>query len=91
MIVVYKYELGVKTDINMPLFAEVLSVGCQTGCVFLWAKVNTELQPHKRTFVVYGTGHEIDDTQYDYHFIGTVPMDNSKLIWHIFEQLPKQN
>ncbi len=93
MITIYKYALNEEcTEIDLPYTSEVLSVGLQASegmeekeVVYLWIKLNTELQLYKRYFVIYGTGHEMNEEDNKHTFIGTVQMNNG-LVWHIFER-----
>ncbi len=79
---IWKYK--VENIIEMPKEAEILSVQIQNGQMFnacIWAKVNPENELEKRQFVVIGTGHTFDDTNYEY--IGTY--QDGPFVWHLFE------
>lgn len=85
---IYKYEVAPKCELELPKNAQVLSAGEQGGRVFLWAKIDTnETEMEKRTFVGFGTGHDIE-TQDNRVFIATIHFQNG-LVFHMFEE--KQN
>ena len=79
---IWKYK--VENIIEMPKEAEILSVQIQNGQMFnacIWVKVNPKNELEKRQFVVIGTGHSFDDTNYEY--IGTY--QDGPFVWHCFE------
>ncbi len=83
---IWKYTLECDCMLTMPFGSKVLSVEVQHGKICLWALVNpTEIETEDRTFIVYGTGHEVTETNLE--FIGTTLMDNGALVWHVFEVL----
>jgi len=99
MITIHKYQLNLesKTQIDLPLGAEVLSVGCQKDVednfifnqLFIWIKLETkEGWTNPRYFKVYGTGQKID-SDFQYRFIGTIQTMQGLLIWHVFEEFLK--
>jgi hypothetical protein len=59
----------------------ILSVGVQHGQIVLWAMIDTESPKHEIGVQVVGTGWKLSGLE-DWHFIGTVQVDN--LVWHIF-------
>lgn len=88
MFAVWKYELKVDDGpqiINMPAFAQVLTVQEQHGRLMLWAKVNTTVKLDQRVFHVVGTGHP-HDWMAEADYIGTLQAMNGTLIWHVFEK-----
>ena len=81
---IWKYKL--ENIIEMPKGAEILTVQIQNGKSFdtcIWAKVTPDNELEKRRFVVIGTGHSFDDTNYKY--IGTY--QDSPFVWHLFEDV----
>ena len=91
---IWKYDLpiGDLVEIEMPQMAEIIHVGIQAGfdsvskTVQLWAEVETEYSMRKRTFVVYGTGHELHDDKRLKH-IGSFIMAGGGLVFHVYEVL----
>lgn len=83
---IYKYHLpfGDVITIQMPKDAEVLSVGNQHEGVYLWAMVDPNAELIDYQFRMAGTGHPIVEG-FIHSFIGTVHLQNSQLIFHIFE------
>ncbi len=84
---IFKYELGIRhTTLKLPVGARVLTMQCQFNALYLWAIVDPAAETEDRTFVVYGTGHVMDEEKLRY--IGTAQMLGGDLIWHAFEVLP---
>lgn len=85
---VFKYPLEVtdQCEIEMPLGAEILTVQSQYGTPHIWAMVDDDQLPEKRTFCLIGTGHPIchDTTQLKY--IGTFQKVGGTFIGHVFER-----
>jgi len=87
---IWKFELKIDTDftIEMPKGASVLSAQAQKETICIWAIVDTEAEKEKRTFEVYGTGHDLpSDIEKDRMLIGTVQLMGGALIFHVFEKL----
>lgn len=80
---VYKYQLGISSPnrIRMPMGATPLCVRIQHGALMMWALVRTgDVPTEERTFLVFGTGHDIDTHRL---YVGTV--EDGPFIWHVFE------
>ena len=88
MITVFKYRIGLCINqTELPVGAEILSLGFQGKEFFMWVKVDTEAATEIRRFYVFGTGAEIpQNTGTYYNFIGTGHMDIG-LVFHVFEKL----
>lgn len=83
---IWKYEVpvGGKRVLVMPKGAKILRVGSastETGVTF-WADVDDHGEVEARVFIVHGTGHEIPR---DHMYVGTVPLAEYGLVWHLFE------
>jgi hypothetical protein len=88
---IYRYQLPVVDApvLRLPLGAEVLSVGPPRdggGDLDVWALVNTEAVSIRREFRVVGTGNPLPDDLG--RFVGTVPLYDGALIFHVFEAVP---
>lgn len=91
---IYKYriESDRHEPIEMPKGAKVLSVGMQGTDIFFWAEVDTVTdEKEKRYFIVYETGHRIND-ELNLKYVGTIVNENTILIttfhvFHIYEVL----
>lgn len=83
---IYKYELQIVDDqlIDLPLYAELLTVQMQNGRPRLWAVVDTELKTEKRYIRIHGTGHSISSVGV-LKYISTFQMEGGSLIFHVFE------
>lgn len=92
---IYRYRLHVTDVVNLdlPKGAKVLSVGPprdDSDQLDLWALVDVlpdglPMVDESRTFRIIGTGNPMPD----FHglFVGTVPMFNGALIFHVFEDV----
>lgn len=87
--VIWKFPFPVQDDITieMPAFAEILHVDVQNGVPTLWAIVDPQHVNDKRTFHLYGTGHEMHIDTNEKH-IGSFLMYDGSLVFHLFEVLP---
>ena len=71
-------------QITLPIGSEVLTVQTQTGVPCIWFLVPDSKAEYKtRTFIVYGTGHEVKP--YEMKYIGTFQTSNGTYVWHLFE------
>lgn len=83
---IYKYPLILqhRQTVKMPLYAKILSVQMQGYQICLWAELDTDDDAGDRTFLIYGTGHEIpEEEEFGRKYIGTIQQE--RLVWHIFE------
>lgn len=88
MKVIHKIKLNVnKNYINMPVGAEVLSVGAQHGLVILWYMFEYgETRTTTRLFHIKMTGICFDEKCTDI-FLGTVLVVNGSFVAHVFEEI----
>jgi len=82
---IYKYIIPVDGSYTkeMPEKGIILKIGNQNDIITIWILVNPEMPLEKRTFKVFGTGHNIDTE-------GLAYVDTCQIkgfVWHIFEQL----
>jgi len=80
----FQFEVDDNIEIEMPMGAEILTVGIQHGIPCLWALVDTEKDKIKRKFELYGTGHPVSERHKKY--IGTFQTREGYLVFHLFEQ-----
>ena len=77
-----------RITIEMPVAAKILSLQVQNDIPCIWAVVDPKAQIETRTFIMFGTGHQINvDLQQRYNFIGSFQMMNGHLVFHLFEEL----
>lgn len=83
---IFKYTLSPDdAPVEMPVGAEVLTAREQGENICVWARVETtETLKDKRTFKVFGTGHEIPDDP-NFHYVGTAMLQGGGLVMHVFE------
>ena len=86
MKVIYKYEITaidpVKT-FQWPRFSKVVHVDSQSpGTMQLWVELYQFDQLEDRIFVVYGTGHHIQEGDV---YVGTVL--DEPFVWHLYERM----
>ena len=72
--------------LSMPENAEILSVAAQGDDICLWARVNPNAERVNRTFLGFGTGHDIPDNL-QLQFVGTAHLSDGALVFHIFEKV----
>lgn len=68
----------------LPKGAKILTVQAQRGQPQMWALLDTDNDPERRSFVTFPTGGEMPtDTHLDY--IGTFQLADGNLVFHLFE------
>ena len=87
MSTIWKYHIpvGDKFTLNMPKGAKIIALQVQLGTPCMWAIVEPDACEKERTFVVIGTGHKVPAGTLE--FIDTFQVDNSRLVFHVFEVL----
>lgn len=91
MTVIHKYPLPINDEpvIEMPDGAECLHAGLDpAGTPCIWALVYTDRPMRRHWFHVFGTGHQIDDTDrrtMGAHLGSFVHM--GQFVWHVFEKV----
>lgn len=70
--------------LDMPKGAEILTVQVQGGIPCIWEMVDPGQEKKKRTIVIHGTGHPIQQAE-EKKYIGTYQEMQGELIWHVFE------
>ena len=80
---IYKYGLQLvhKNKVVMPKEAKILKASMQGSVPCIWALVDTNKSDETRTFIIYGTGHEIVESNLE--FIET--FFQGPYVWHLFE------
>ena len=79
----YQLELVDKQIIVMPDKAEIISSQSKDGILCLWAIVETDNNPIRRTFFIVGTGHMLPNTELKH--IQTI--HDRGFVWHVFEEV----
>lgn len=88
MIAVWKYPLHLQDEVQelmVPAGADLIHVGEQNGSPRLWFLVDTKKPKMKRTFRVYGTGHEINGQLESMSHVGTTVARFGGWVGHVFE------
>jgi hypothetical protein len=90
--VIFKYPISMMSvtpstliQLQMPKGARILKVqeqGSHPPVPTLWALVNQENDMEVRTFVVYGTGQQMNTDRKEV-YLGTAMCD--PFVWHVFE------
>lgn len=83
----YPFQNTFIQTIDMPIGAEVLCIDRQHGNMCIWVKLIPHDKPVPRTFITYGTGHEMMPIKQKY--IGTFQVQGGTFIFHVFEALEK--
>lgn len=88
---VYKYAIPVEKTfkVEMPKYAEILSVQVQDGQPCFWAEVSPNSEPVERTFEIFGTGQDICyDMGVLRKYIGTFQITEGEfLVFHLYERI----
>ncbi len=89
---IYKYQLETadKQEIEMPVFAKVLTVQTQNEIPCLWVEVDAEeTDMETRYFKIFGTGESItrDRPNDMYRYIGTYQLLGGSFVGHVFEHI----
>lgn len=72
--------------LEIPRGAQFLAAQTQRGEPQMWFLVNPEAEKEKRTFVVVGTGHNLDGNLIHHlHHLATFQLYNGDLVLHLFE------
>lgn len=82
----YRLDLAEAPTLDLPAGAEVVSVAPPrdlSSSLDLWAVVDPDRATVKRHFRIAGTGHPLPDDAA--RFLGTVPMSQGSVIFHVFE------
>lgn len=90
MLKIYKYAIEITDSpkVEMPVGAEVISVGVQNHGICIWAIVDPHTNSTElREFQLRGTGHPLDFPSSQMRFIGTVVLYSESLVFHLFESL----
>lgn len=84
---IFKFSMKIEHEqiIRMHVNAEILTLQTQNGVPCIWAKVDPSNDMEKRTFFIFGTGHNINEYSIDY--IGTFQTINSGFVGHVFEKI----
>lgn len=84
---IFKYVLDIieRQEVIMPVRAKILCVQTQREKLCLWALVDPDAILEPRKIRIHGTGHDVPDDE-RLKYIGTAPMRNGSLIWHVFEE-----
>jgi hypothetical protein len=76
-----------QTEVEIPIDAVILCVQTKDGVPCIWAEVDIDAPKEKRTFEIFGTGHEIPFAHRKY--IGTFQVGSimGTLVFHVYERL----
>lgn len=85
---IFKYQLE-NTDVQtveMPKDAEILCIQTQNEVPCIWALVEPKKTLTKRTFEIFGTGHDVPEFTVRV-YVGTYQLHGGSLVFHCFERL----
>ena len=85
---IWKFTLNT-TDVQqveMPAYSEILCIQTQNETPCIWALIDPENEPVKRTFEIFGTGHNIPSNS-KRNYIGTYQLMGGSLAFHCFERI----
>lgn len=78
---VYKYHITHDGVHQLPIGAEILTVGMQDDRITMWALIDSDAELETRVFAAHGTGWQIEDS--NIKFISTI--FDGDYVWHLFE------
>lgn len=83
---IYKYKLSVRDEqiISLPEGYKILYIAVQYDDPCIWALVDPTNQPVDVKFITYGTGYEIDETEF-LDYIGSYQLMNGRFVYHVFK------
>ena len=83
----FPITVGDIVKIEMPLYAEILTIQSQFDEPMMWALVDPKQIKEIRYFEVFGTGHSVPDLDNDKKrkYINTFQVHGGSLIFHLFE------
>jgi hypothetical protein len=86
---IWKYILiPEKLIISIPEGATILTACEQGGDICIWAEVCPESPLEKRTFEIFGTGHNIPcDMGVSRQYIGTAVLFKGTYVFHVYERI----
>lgn len=89
---IFKYPLEMEeatTKIEMPKYAEILTVQVGRDGPCLWAIVDPEEEKEEITLKIYATGEELDEEEDTLNsqriYIGTFQQTYGEHVWHVFQ------
>ncbi len=82
---IHKYLLlpGDQTVVQTYEGAKVLCVQTQHGDPHIWLEVDRTQPLTRRTFHVFGTGHQIPD-HFQGAYVGTFQLNGGQLVFHVY-------
>lgn len=89
MNIIYKFQIPIEYffEIEMPQYSKIVGFQLQNENPIIWTVCDADLILVKRKFMLIGTGIEIpEDINVDFiDYIGTIQMNDAKLVWHLFD------
>lgn len=87
MLAIWTYAVPIADAfaVEMPRGAVSLTVQMQRGVPTLWVRVDPKAPKMRQHFHILGTGHEHDDNDTLWRYIGT--FQDGDLVWHLFQEV----
>lgn len=84
---VWKFPLEIKDfqNILMPKGAKIIHVDAQNDVPCIWALVDAKEDTESRSFLIHGTGHNIEYPLSRINHIGSFQLDGGSFVGHVFE------
>jgi hypothetical protein len=87
---IWKFPLEI-TDyqsVNIPTYAEILSVQVKDDIPYIYAIVNPQEETETRHFEIFGTGNPFEvEENIKRVYIGTFFSHKDRFVWHLFERI----
>lgn len=88
---VWKYQLAPVVTFDMPVGAQILKVHEEGEEICLWALVDPDADTEPRTFLGFGTGHNIPESHegpgLSLQYVGSAFPAGGALVFHVFESV----
>lgn len=87
----FPIRLAPRVTLVMPMMAQLLCVKEQKGQMCFWAKIDPETTlVEQRTFLVVGTGHELELMKDEAEvYVGSAMFEQGDFVFHLFEAIKK--
>lgn len=82
--VIWKYNLGIDGELEIPEGAKILTVQTQKNEPYIWALIDPKKPKKKRRFIALATGYNASMVV-NKPYIGTYQIDDGDGVYHVFE------
>lgn len=84
---IHKYALVPPFILQIPMDAKILHLDSQDNFPYIWVELDTDAVYINRHFMVIGTGHPFPEHVTKKEYVGSLKLDNEKVMIHVYEEL----